>query len=69
MAAGVEVLAPAAAGAEPLFANPLERYEFLIRKATPLLPEENDYLAWFKQEYAEMLSLLGQPAARLAVVE
>ena len=60
---------------ERLFATPLARYEFLIQKAArgeELTPDEGQFLAWFRAEYAEMLALAGgglEKTARLAVVE
>jgi len=76
LAAGVEVIDRSIDRSTdqeyPRFANSLERYEFLIQKigrGDDLLPEEGEFLTWFRGEYAEMLNLLAAPRARLAVVE
>lgn len=57
---------------EQLFATPWERYEHVIKaeaRGEILTPEEVSYMAWFREEYAELLRQVGAPAARLAVVE
>ena len=53
---------------ERLFASPLERYDFLVKKEASgeaLTPEEVQFMAWFRAEYDEMLAMTGPKLARV----
>lgn len=57
---------------ERLFATPLERYEAIVAaQATgqTMSPGDRDFLAWFRGEYGEMLSLLAEPRLRIVSSE
>jgi transposase InsO family protein len=76
MAAGVEVIQGSGVrgqgSEERLFATPWERYEHLLKagaRGEALTPEDVEFTAWFRMEYAELLSQVGAGAARLAAVE
>jgi transposase InsO family protein len=78
MAAGVEVIQGSGVrgqgGEEKLFANPFERHEHLIKREARgevLTPEEVQFLAWYREEYAEVIRQMSEMGARgrLAAVE
>ena len=75
LAAGVELIDRSidrSTDQEKLFATPLERYEAIVgaeARGEKLTGADGEFLAWFRAEYAEMLSLMEAPRARLAVVE
>jgi hypothetical protein len=78
MAQGVEVIQGSGArgqgSEEQLFANPFERHEHLIKKEARgevLTPEEVQFLAWYREEYAEVIRQMSEMGARgrLAAVE
>jgi transposase InsO family protein len=78
MAAGVEIIdrppGETPGATEELFANPFERHEHLIKKEARgevLASEEVQFLAWYREEYAEVIRQMSEMtgAARLAAVE